>query len=89
MSEIRSSTNAIRNSALPQVEPKGVLPISTTISLGSVLVGEKSESARRGVLPITICTAIVSPMARAIPRIIAVTIPGLAAGSTICQMVCQ
>ena len=72
----------MRNNELPQTDPNGVFPISTTILLVSVDVGEKSVAATIGVLPISICTAIVSPIALAIAKIIAVSIPGRAAGTS-------
>ena len=79
-SDINSSTKAIKNKEFPQADPKGVLPISTTISLGNVEVGINKDITSCGVLPITICTAIVSPIARAMAKITAVKIPGKAAG---------
>ena len=88
-SEIRSSTNAMRKSALPQTEPNGVLPISTTILLVSVAVGESSDVTICGVLPMSICTAIVSPMARAIASTTAVRMPGAAAGTMTWTIVCH
>src|SRR2546428_56894 len=42
-----------------------------------------------GEFPITINTAIVSPMARPMPRITPVRIPGLAAGNSTLQIVCH
>ena len=74
---------------MPYAELKGALPISTTISLVRVAVGPNNDFARSGVLPMTICTAIVSPTARASPRMTAVKIPGSAVGISTCQIVCQ
>ena len=79
-SDMSRSTSAIRNSALLQVEPNIVLPISTTILLVMVEVGAKSDEATIGVLPMSICTAMVSPTALAIARTTEVRIPGSAAG---------
>ena len=50
---------------------------------------ELSVSGKRAALPVTIITAIVSPMARPTPSIIAVRMPERAAGTVTRQMVCQ
>ena len=52
-----NSTKAMRNNPLLHTEPNMVLPISTTILLVRVEVGENNEVATNGVLPISICTA--------------------------------
>ena len=81
--------NAIRNKALFQVDPNGVFPISITMLLVNVDVGLTKDPGKRGELPITICTAMVSPMALAIAKMIAVRIPGEAAGTRTLRIVCQ
>ncbi len=83
------SIKDIINKPLFQVDPNGVFPISITMSLVNVEVGVIKEPGKRGEFPITICTAIVSPMALAIARMIAVKIPGEAAGTSTLRMVCQ
>jgi hypothetical protein len=79
----------MRKREFPHTEPNGVLPISTTISLVRVAVGINSDQAICGVLPMTICTAIVSPNARAMARMIEVRMPGAAAGRMTPVIVCQ
>ncbi len=57
-----------------------------------VRTGEKIELkyiAITGALPVTIITVMVSPIARPIPSIIAVSTPERAAGNVTRQMVCQ
>ena len=57
-----------------------------------VRTGLKKASRPRGIraaLPVTIITAMVSPMARPMPSITAMMMPERAAGSTTRQMVCQ
>ena len=57
--------------------------------LVSVAVGVKSEAAICGVLPMSICTAIVSPTARAMARTMDVMTPGMADGRTTWIIVCH
>ena len=59
------------------------------MSLVSVAVGENSEVMSCGVLPMSICTAIVSPTARAIASTTAVRMPGAAAGTMTWTIVCH
>jgi len=50
---------------------------------------ESTLSGMRPALPVTIITAMVSPMARPMPSMTAVTMPERAAGTTMRQMVCH
>jgi hypothetical protein len=57
-----------------------------------VRAGFKTEFKVIGILaafPVTIMTAMVSPIARPMPSMTAIEIPERAAGATTCQMVCQ
>ena len=63
--EIKSSKNAIANSACLNPEPSGASPMSITISDVRAEAGCRSDVGRIAALPSTNCTASVSPMARA------------------------
>ena len=69
--------------------PLEVLPISAAIAAVRLLVGEMIFAGKALVLPITMATARASPNALVRPRMMPVKIPGKAAGSTTCQIICH
>ena len=54
-----------------------------------LLTGENIDSGNLTVLPATMITAIVSPIARPMPKTIAAIIPDFTSGNTMCQVVCH
>ena len=67
-------------------------PISAAIVAVIVLIGETNEfslTGSTGAFPVTIITAMVSPIARPMPNMMAVRTPLLAAGNVTFQIVCQ
>jgi len=79
----------MNQSAWFQGSPVTVLPMSSVIWLVSVVIGWVRLVGMRGRLPMTIWTASASPAARIMPRMTAVAIPVLPAGSRMWRMVCQ
>ncbi len=74
------------------MEPLATSPISAAMVAVMVRTGMNSawrSTGMRAALPVTIMTAMVSPMARPMPSMTAVTMPERAAGTTTRQMVCQ
>ena len=77
--DINKRTNANDHKALLETVPITVLPIPIVKTLVKVEAGANKLSGNRVALPMTIWTANASPKARAIPKTIAVMIPGKAA----------
>src|SRR5262249_13486267 len=88
-SAIVSSKSAIDQSALFHSLPPTVLPMSIVMMLVKVIARSVSALGMIAVFPMTICTASASPIARAMPRMIAVSKPGRAAGMSTRESVCQ
>ncbi len=87
-----NSTMPMANNTWKWVLPCATSPISAAMVAVMVRTGINSElmsSAMRAALPVTINTAIVSPMARPTPSIIAVRMPDLPAFTVTIQMVCH
>src|SRR6202011_6262079 len=84
---IRTSVNAAYINALtciPEASPNWLAR-----SPAKVPAGESKDQVKRGLLPINIATAIVSPIARPKARMVAATIPGAAVGSSTRKIVSQ
>ncbi len=72
--------------------PRATSPISAAIVAVIVRTGRKIAARDAGstaAFPVTIMTAMVSPMARPMPSMTAVRMPDRAAGTTTRQMVCH
>ena len=80
------------NNTWKWVLPCATSPISAAMVAVIVRAGMNSESSDNGMraaLPVTIITAIVSPIARPMPSMMAVRIPERAAFTVTIQIVCQ
>ena len=71
----KNNTHPNANNALKCIPPCGASPNSAAMVAGMVLTGTKIECGITAAFPVTINTAIVSPIALPIPRIAAAVIP--------------
>ena len=86
---INKSTKARDQRTLFETVPMTVFPIPIVKTDVNVAAGVVKEVGITAEFPTTIWMARASPKARAIPKITAVKIPGLAALSVTRQIVCQ